>query len=322
MSFEARPLSRQPSWRIAPITPKGRWPLLRTLIGVLLLAAAALKGHQLATSPLPPTAVLDRPSSVVLIELELLLALWLLCGGWARAAWTICVALFGVFAAYSLWRLIAGADSCGCFGAAAVPPAATLTLDLLVLAGLTACRPTGNSAPARMRVGLASVLAAAIGIPAAWATTSYRSAPLDAVGGVVLLEPQDWIGTPFPLAGRIDTAADVASGRWSVVLHRSTCDRCMDRVAQCERLPAAGAERVLLVSVPPYVLGGPPHDGSSPVVHGRLPTDTQWVVEVPALVRLEDGVVVAAGGDDLLAECLRSLGAGAVPPLVHAGGER
>ena len=67
-----------------------RWPVARTLLGLVLLTAAASKGHQLATAPLPQPTLLSRPLLVAVVEVEFLLALWLFAGVLARAAWLSC----------------------------------------------------------------------------------------------------------------------------------------------------------------------------------------------------------------------------------------
>jgi len=52
---------------------------VRILLGLVLLTAAGLKGHQMATEPVPGTGLLDSRWLLMLtVEFEFLLGLWLL----------------------------------------------------------------------------------------------------------------------------------------------------------------------------------------------------------------------------------------------------
>ena len=289
---------------------------------MLLLTAAALKGFQLATSPLAPDALLSRPWAAMLVEGELLLALWLLVGGHARLAWAVCVGLFASFAGYTLWRLVAGAGSCGCFGAVGVPPAAALSLDLLVLAALACCRPAESAPTALWRTALPVGLLVLVGTPAAFAMTAYR--PAVAEGGavpdaaVVLLEPDSGIGQPFPLTGRVDVAADLGTGHWTVVLYRHDCAECIEQIPKHERhadrLDTGGSgARVALIAVPPHVAAADDlPSGTSAAVLGRLADGPRWFVRTPAVLTLHDGTVVSAP----------AVGLAAAGPPAFAGEER
>src|SRR5690606_34159712 len=45
-----------------------------------------------------------------------------------------------------------------------------------------------------------------------------------ATGGLVILEPEKWIGKPLPIADWIDV--DLSTGDWIVLLHRHDCPAC------------------------------------------------------------------------------------------------
>ena len=101
-------------------------PILRILGGVLW-AAAALKGHELLTTPIPEEDIWSSRWFLILqTEAELVLGLWFLSGlfkTWARRAGWGC---FGLFCLISFYKGITGAESCGCFGRVHVNPWLTL----------------------------------------------------------------------------------------------------------------------------------------------------------------------------------------------------
>ena len=284
-----------------------RWAGLRLAIATVLLAAAGLKGYQLATAPLPPDAPLPRWLLTVVVEAEVLLGLWLLLGGLARAAWTASVALFGIFAVYTGWQLLTGAASCGCFGQFHVPPALTLAIDLSILAALAVCRPPQAAATHAWQVGLPLLLVVLTGPPAALAMNSYRPVGMPSAGGTVVLEPATWTGQPLPIAEHIAIDADLNRGRWTVVLYRRGCGSCREDVPRFERQADRWAEegrdeRIALVSLPPHA--DPAKDlpsGRSAAVVGRLDDSHHWYVRTPAIVRIADGTVIDPADDTALA---------------------
>ena len=91
------------------------YDVVRVLLGLLLLTAAALKGLQLATEPVANTSLLtSRWFLVIQVEFEFLFGLWLLSGLRPRATRLLAVALFGAFAAIAAYKGVTGAASCGC----------------------------------------------------------------------------------------------------------------------------------------------------------------------------------------------------------------
>ena len=56
--------------------------VVRVALALILLVAAALKGHQLATEPVANKDIFSyRWSLIAMVEFELVLGLWLLSGG-------------------------------------------------------------------------------------------------------------------------------------------------------------------------------------------------------------------------------------------------
>jgi hypothetical protein len=117
--------------------------------------------------------------------------------------------------------------------------------------------------------------------------TAQAGDSLTSAGGLVILEPKQWIGKPLPIADAIDL--DLAQGEWIVLLHRHDCPDCQAAVPRYERL--ALQQRVALVEVPPYE---ELHASTTGAAHrGRLSSDREWFVQTPAELRLQDGVVLA-----------------------------
>jgi hypothetical protein len=88
------------AWRMA----HGAWRMASVALGLFLLAAACLKGQELLTGPVAQTILPTSPwFHAALIEGELLLGLWLLSGGYARAAWGAALVFFSALACASLY---------------------------------------------------------------------------------------------------------------------------------------------------------------------------------------------------------------------------
>jgi len=121
-----------------PLLPHSGFDLLRLILGLILLLAAGLKAHQLATDPLVtlaprPSALAPLPASLApllhsrpcligVVECELLFGLVLLSGILPRLTWALSLLCFGGFALISLYKGISGDATCGCFGRVPVNP--------------------------------------------------------------------------------------------------------------------------------------------------------------------------------------------------------
>lgn len=117
------------------------YDVVRVALAVLLLAAAGLKAHSLATEPVLATGLLDsRWVLIVAVEFELLFALWLSANISPKPTWAAALACFGLFTCISVYKALSGETTCGCFGSA-VNPWWTATLDLAIVFCLFYCRP-------------------------------------------------------------------------------------------------------------------------------------------------------------------------------------
>jgi hypothetical protein len=286
--------------------------VLRIVLGLVLLTAAVLKGWQLATEPTLEKGLLtSRWFLIVAVEVEWLLALWLLSGLYKRQAWWATLGCFALFAGIALYKALSGETSCGCFGKIHANPWYTAVLDAAVV-GLLARFPWFGLDPARRRrspehlayrlsciSALGFVFLAAVA--GAIAMGSYRPANIDRDGllvgdsAFVVLEPQDWTGKRCPLLKHIEIGAALEQGEWDLILYHSDCPACQAILKQYqgttyEPSTAAGLPRVALVEVPPYGTAHPADDTPS-VVFGRLKTDREWMVSTPVTLQLSEGIV-------------------------------
>lgn len=116
---------------------------------------------------------------VLVIEVEIGLAVALVCRFRPLLSRLLAMLLFSIFFGFALSRASAGASSCACFGRFEVPPAVAAILDLLMLGLLWHWQPRSavRAAPAR-RTWLIPVLAVLAGLaPLSMATSAYFAGP-------------------------------------------------------------------------------------------------------------------------------------------------
>jgi hypothetical protein len=308
---------------------------VRTVLAAILIGAAVLKGHQLATEPVLGSGLLSsRVFLITLVELEWLFGVWLVAGMYPKWTWRVAVGCFGLFACVSLYKGLSGDASCGCFGRVTVSPWWTLTMDLAAVAALLLWAPReqapkGEAAHGvlarRSRLfplGILLVVVLFAGISGAIAMASFRPAMLadDGViigpGNVIVLEPEKWVGKRFPLLphiqdypGRLAPGEQplrerLRQGNWIVVLYHHDCPKCLNEMPKYEqlaRLSAADltAPRVVLIEIPPY---GEANSvklvPNAACVLGRLSDEKEWLVETPAELPLQCMFVDPAGRSD------------------------
>ncbi len=300
---------------------------IRVLLALVLLVAAALKGHQLATSPVMGDGVFEsRWVLIGIVEFELFFGLWLLANilpTWTHRALLLC---FGVFAAVSLYKAVSGAASCGCFGRVEVNPWFTFTLDVTAVLALLRWRPSRGGLSVRRpsreflsRVGYIAMVWFVLGAPAAIAMGTYEGTVLGGDGiivgtdNLVVLEPEKWVGRPMPLLPFIQDAPSpfspgqkplrerLVEGEWIVVFYRHDCPKCQEELPKYEVLARRSvvdpdAPRVALIEIPPY---GKLHKQLLPAdtacVFGRLNDGKDWFVETPVQLTVRDGEVRLLG---------------------------
>ncbi|HOK96895.1 MAG TPA: hypothetical protein PKW71_12305 [Anaerohalosphaeraceae bacterium] len=121
-----------------------------TLAGLLLIAAAGLKFHEMLTICVPSwqSNKLGFWESyeflLIQIPLELALGVWMVCGLFRKAAWIAGTLAYLGFIAVTLVKALTGAASCGCFGQIHVNPWITLfSIDIPFFVLLAVFRPAG-----------------------------------------------------------------------------------------------------------------------------------------------------------------------------------
>ncbi len=285
------------------------YDVVRVVLGLLLLTAAALKGHQLATEPTAGASLLNsRWFLIAVVEFELFFGLWLLAGLYPRWTWLAALLCFGGFAGVSLYKAISGEATCGCFGSVEVNPLYTFTLDVMVQLALVRWPPHAAEScgsPTRWlphrRAAAVVVIWLILGVPLGASLSNYAAPTLAAAGvfdsgDFVVLEPEKWIGKTFPLVKYVDVGKRLIEGEWVVVLHRHDCPACQVELPRYEQLARDSgsqpdARRVMLLEIPPFAdEGDPPRVSETSVVRGRLQDSRTWFVSTPVALLLEDGV--------------------------------
>lgn len=158
--------------------PRVLMSAVMTLLGLCLIGAAGLKGHQLAYHGVPAAGLVTSAGGYALVALsEFLLGMWLVSGLVHRKARLVALVYFWVFLEAALWLALTGAETCGCLGQIAMNPWAMVAIDLSVLTGLILIPADGCEATVRahsMRsVGFA-LLTVGVVVPGLLTMTVYR----------------------------------------------------------------------------------------------------------------------------------------------------
>jgi hypothetical protein len=291
--------------------PRRRLPAIAVgAVGLWILAGALFKLFAGTTGDLPQV-VRDLPLADGLtlrlaIAIELSLAgMALLRPGWA---WPLLAGLLVAFDLVLVSQIAAGAENCGCFGAALpIPPWAMLAIDTTLLAGMLLARPwtaRGGAPP----LVLAFVLAVAWTLP--WVfdreiDPARLGGPDTAVaerGGYVVLELPAMVGKPVwetDLAHFLDVASLPMDGLW--VFYRTTCSHCAEHLEALAD-EETGERFLTLVRVAEKgdneanrVVHRMPEGPF--VVHAMLPDRIVYSFTTPAELLLRDGEVVDARAD-------------------------
>jgi hypothetical protein len=294
---------------IDPPAFRRTYVIVRLALGVLLLAAAALKGYQLITAPGATNDLLTSGWPLILtIGFEFGLGLLLAMGLYANTTWQIAFFSFGAFAAFSLYRGFIGDRSCGCFGGISINPWVMFVFDLMAAGVLWLWQPSSlrtseHRVGARRRASRVVLTCLVVGIPGAWAMTTFATSQIDANGNllgngpVVVLEPAKWVGKSFPLRDHIDVAEQLSSGQWRVVLYHHDCAPCKTLISKYEALPSSSLP-VVLVEIPPFAPQGVSSALDTPqLFRGRLSQNRRWFVKTPLEVDLNNGKVVRVAQD-------------------------
>jgi hypothetical protein len=286
----------------------GAYDVVRVLLGLLLLAAAGMKGYSLATGPVAEQDLLtSRWFLIIGVEVEFVLGVLLLIGLWKRPMWfaaLLCFSLFTFLAAYKIYR---GESSCGCFGRVSVDPRYILTLDILAILALAAFRPLPRAHHNHdwKKIGLIGVFLLSLGIMSGWTMGTYKPTVVEAngdligQGSLIVLEPEKWIGKNLPLFDFIDIGDELKKGEWIVVFYHADCHTCQEAVPKYQRLARelAGAnskKRIAFVEMPPFARPSQNlMDSRIPASYGTLSATKEWFTTTPLAMTLAEGKVSA-----------------------------
>ncbi len=313
------------------------YTVVRLTLGVVLLAAAALKGYQLATEPTADTRLMDSWWFVVsAVEFEFLLAACLLVGIYPQQIRRIATGCFALFACVSAYKVVTGESSCGCFGSVELNPWFSLILDLVAVLALLHWRPTISRAidsdPARHAVSPVGTILAfwlAIGIPTAWGAVMIETAQVDANGDIlgdgdtVVLKPEEWSGRALPILRYVSIDADLAHGEWLVLLYDLDCSACREALPLFQQLAEefAGNPRapsIALIECPSLKETGGTGTSCS---QGVLSTDRDWRLPAPAVLLINAGVVRTVFGNARDLDLFREIWAPSESNPSHAAAE-
>jgi hypothetical protein len=314
------------------------WPIrsgydvVRILVAVVLLVAAGLKCHQLATEPILEKTWLDARWLLMLtVEFELFFGLWLLSNNLPKLTWLTALGCFSTFTCISLWKAISGYASCGCFGTVHVNPWYTSTLDVTFVSALLIWRPchfllSTNGRWIRdvggkhfislsqffRRASVVLLVWLTLGLPAVYVMGSFSTAMLSEDGVIlgesncVSLEPEKWVDKRFPLFPFIEDAANATSvnkpplsqrlgeGEWAVLVYNESCPKCHSFLVGVQHeFEKRIAEGKSLESL--ALIKTTPAGTSSSLrrnVVGGMVPPYHWFLREPVLCHLRDGVVM------------------------------
>lgn len=274
------------------------------LVGGVLLGAVFLKSWDGLIEPgakLPMLNAAGRASQIV-VELALTAACF--------EAWTLqlvhklLIALFSGFAFYATYLALIGAESCGCFGPVKVHPGWTIALDVFVLwlllfkwpSSTDLVRPSILKYWHRWTTAFVMMLIPATALLIMRQPTVVASGGnLASAGGLVILEPELWIGRALPILDEIDVGHELARGDWVLLLYHHDCPQCQEALPRylslAEQMEVEHQRRrIAVVETPPFAAEGL-QTSSTAALKGRLSDHREWFVQTPVEITLKDGNV-------------------------------
>jgi hypothetical protein len=271
--------------------------------GLYLLVGALAKliyGTPLDLPPLILEYGLPNPAQTFqsVVSLELVVALFAIL--MPRFAWPLLSLVLATFLAVLVSQVIAGAESCGCFGTSIqVAPSTMLAVDGGLLALILICKPwrafRGRVPSAFARKAVLPALL--LGVAAPWvvfALIAPEESSDSANARFVTLLPHEWVDKQLsetPLADHLDLAELPDDGLF--IFYRNSCDACARHLAELAeendpmafytliRIPEEGEEnRESKIRKKPIAL-----------VDTTLPEGILWVMSTPTEMLVEQGVV-------------------------------
>lgn len=310
------------------------------ILGLLLLAAAIMKSHELLTVPVANKDIWSwRPFLIFQVEFELVLGIWLLSGVFKRFIWILTLACFCVFCCVTLYKAITGAASCGCFGAVHVNPWITLfVVDLPAVLTLVVFRPMNIWFSIRcfnkLLIRIVCLTIRMLGRSSSHLRMVYKRAfgslvsmhtvtlsiallltlcvttpilafntPKKTTTSYEILEPETWVGEELPILDHIDIGEQLRMGNWLVVLYHYGCPDCT-KVARVFKEIARGfngKEGVMRIAL----VEVPPYNQGlrghvSLCRYGELDQTKEWFVTTPVILLIQGGQVLRSWDAQIL----------------------
>lgn len=289
------------------------WLTIRRLAAAVLLIAAAMKVHQMATQPVAHSEIISSQWLILgLVGYELFLATWLLSGVWPKRARFVSLVTFAGFGVVSLLAALQGDATCGCFGHASPRPIYTALLDAAIATLVWKSKTHGdrNAMQAPRITALAwSCVAVTVTLTIAW-----YMLPDDERSGsdnkrLVTFEPEKWLGKRFPLFKHLLIDADLERGTWLVFVHQHgclACSRLVPRYVDWAKIGGNGAFKLAFIEVPPLGDIGRLQLPSEPeFASGRLVDRFDWFIHTPNVIRIKDGILIAIENPETLLNVAR-----------------
>jgi hypothetical protein len=273
--------------------------VLRYFVILVLLTAAGLKAYQLATTPVLGEGLLHaRWFNVLIVEFELLFALWLCFGQLPKLTRLASITLFSIFAAVSFYKAVSGESSCGCFGNVSINPWYTMTLDLGIVLVLVLCRPEEQRAFSFRKIIIAGSVWLGIALPLLLFLQPDEVADFGDLGTItaenngrktIALMPKRWIDKPLPFLPYLKSESGnpgvLMNGAWTVVLYRANCPKC-NRLLSA--LSAKEIQNVVSIEVP---LSGRIGGKLNYEYSMYLDNGHDWFCAPPIVALAKDGII-------------------------------
>jgi hypothetical protein len=261
-------------------------------VAIVLLFAATLKWHQIATSVYPSHLILgSRSVSIFVVVLEFILASLLIIGAYAKYVRWAAVIVFGCFLTFSVNKYLSGESSCNCFGEFSISPIASSLLDIGVIALLLWAKDEALRLFHPKVTAAVCMLLSMLIVVSSWKVNSRKFGQLGVIEGkqgIVVLEPQEWKGSRFHLADFVDGSDRIMSGSWQVILTKHDCKKCQNLLSSLRSYTNKNLN-IALVELPPF--GSNHEKGSGRFVKLKLSDDYEWFAETPVCIQLSDGKV-------------------------------
>lgn len=220
---------------------------------LLLLTAAVLKAWPMMTGQAIDTQLVSL-GKLILIQGEILLALWLMSGVKASFSFRAAMSFFLFGVCVHAWHIAIGKDDCGCFGEVRIPTVLLLGLDVTALISLIGIefepRLSANLARCCRVVALCSALVIASFASGIVATTFATT------NALTLRNSPDknvWPG----LAAVIDELEyynEEPVGDKTILFVRTDCSKCIQAIADWDAIAFdleshPGAPKIVVVEV-------------------------------------------------------------------------